>query len=166
MKKPDELVVEIERSVFGKAIVISLIAHLVLMGATSLSLFRDWTYTTSYEDKDDDGNTITRVIHPYLLKSPSYINAQKSKARHDEEELARKKAAAEKAAAAEAARAAAATNKTAQASAPVATNAAAQASASAQETIATQEEKRKTPPEVQPLPPKKDFQYGEDLSLD
>lgn len=163
MKKPDELVVEIERSIFGKALVISLIAHLVLLGATSLSLFHDWMYTTTYEDKDLDGNPVTREVRPYFLKSPSYINAQKTKLRHDEEELARKKAAAEKAAAAEAARAAAATNQTTQASAPASTNA---APAAAKETVATQEEKQKTPPEVQPLPPKKDFTFGEDLTLD
>lgn len=146
MKKPDELVVEIERSIFGKALLISVIAHIVLMGATSVDLFRDWGR--------------------YGVHSPSYINAQKSRERKDAEDLARKQAALDKAKkeAEEAAakQAAAATNKTAQAGAAT-TN---KTATSGKQTVAAEEAGKKTPPEVEPLPPKKEFQYGDDLSLD
>ena len=42
MKKPDMLLTEIERSIFAKALVISIIAHIVLLASTSTSLFADW----------------------------------------------------------------------------------------------------------------------------
>lgn len=141
MKKPDELVVEIERSILGKAILFSVIAHVVLMGVTSIQLFADWG--------------------TYGFHSPSYINAEKARIRRAEEDAQRKAAAAEKAKqeaeAAEAKKKAAATNQTAQAGAPAAKE---------KGTVAAAEVQQKTPPEVQPLPPKKEFQYGEDLSLD
>lgn len=137
MKKPDMLLTEIERSIFVKALVISIIAHIVLLGGTSFSLFADWG--------------------KYGVHSPSYINAQKTK-ENKEAEAARRKAAAEAKAAEEAAKAAAAaSNKTAKASAP-AKNGATPATVGVEE--------KKTPPEVEPLPPKKEFQLGDDLSLD
>ena len=126
---------------FGAAIFVSLALHAVLLGATSLSLFRDWT--------------------EYGVHSPSWINAEKTKARKAADE-ARRKEEAEKKAAAEEAKAAemraGATNSAQKASAP----------APAKETPATEktEPEAKTPPEVQPLPPKKSFEYGDDLSLD
>lgn len=143
MKKPDELVAEIDRSILAKALVASIAAHAILMGATSIGLFQDWAH--------------------YGVHSPSYINAQKTRERRDAEELQRQQAALEKAkkeaAEAEARKQAAATNKTAQASAP----------AKAADTVAAEEAKeaeKKTPPEVQPLPPKTEFKYGDDLTLD
>ena len=144
MKKPDELIAKIDRSVFAKALVASILAHAALMGATSVSLFQDWM--------------------KYGFHSPSYINAEKTRERRDAEELQRKQAALDKARAeaaeAEAKKAAAATNQTAQA----------QAATPAQTTVAAQEtadeSAKKTPPEVEPLPPKKEFQYGDDLTLD
>jgi len=146
MKKPDELIVEIDKSIFAKALVISVIAHVVLMGLTSIELFRDWGR--------------------YGVHSPSYINAQKARERKDAEEIARKQAQLEKAqkeaAEAEAKAAAAATNKTVKASSP--TNGTGKVSAAAK--VVAEENGKKTPPEVQPLPPKKEFQYGDDLSLD
>ena len=36
----------------------------------------------------------------------------------------------------------------------------------AEEAAAAKASEEKTPPEVQPLPPKKEFQYGDDLTLD
>ena len=40
MRKPEELVARIDRSIFAKALVISIVAHAALMGATSVSLGR------------------------------------------------------------------------------------------------------------------------------
>ena len=144
MKKPDELISQIDRSVFAKALVASILAHAALMGATSISLFQDWA--------------------KYGFHSPSYINAEKARERRDAEELQRKQAtldkAREEAAEADAKKAAAATNQAAQA----------QTATPAQPTVAVQEttgeSAKKTPPEVEPLPPKKEFQYGDDLTLD
>jgi len=133
MKKPEELVAEIERSILGKALLVSILAHAVLLVGTSSQLFADWT--------------------KYGVHSPSYINGVKTQERKDAE-TAERKAAAEKKTKEEAAKAAAGgTNKTAQVTAQV-------------KTVAASEVEQKTPPEVKPLPPKKDFEYGEDLSLD
>lgn len=143
MKKPEELVKEIERSIFGKALVISLFAHAVLIGATSISLFKDWV--------------------EYGVHSPSYINQVKS-AQNKAAEEARRKAEVEAKAAQEAAKAEqmkviAASNKTSKASVPASTPA-----TQGNLTNAAQANSL-VPPEVKPLPPKKDFEYGEDLSL-
>ena len=139
MKKPDMLLTDIERSIFAKALVISIIAHVALLGGTSFSLFADWG--------------------KYGVHTPSYINAQKSK-ENKEAEAERRKAAAEEKAAEEAKKAEA--EKTA---APAATNAANAATPATAATPAA-EDGKVTPPEVEPLPPKKEFQLGDDLSLD
>lgn len=145
MKKPDMLLTDIERSIFAKALVISIIAHAALLGGTSFSLFADWG--------------------KYGVHSPSYINAQKSK-ENKEAEAERRKAAAEEKAAEEAKKAeaekAAAPAKDAKAAA---TNAAPSATPATAATPAA-EDGKVTPPEVEPLPPKKEFQLGDDLSLD
>ena len=148
MKKPDMLLTDIERSIFAKALVISIIAHAALLGGTSFSLFADWG--------------------KYGVHSPSYINAQTSK-ENKEAEAERRKAAAEEKAAEEAKKAeaekAAAPAKDAKAAAPAATNAANAATPATAATPAA-EDGKVTPPEVEPLPPKKEFQLGDDLSLD
>ena len=77
MKKPDELIANIDRSIFAKALVMSVIAHAALMGATSVSLFQDWMR--------------------YGFHSPSYINAEKTRERREAEETRRREATAEKA---------------------------------------------------------------------
>lgn len=136
MKKPDMLLTDIERSIFAKALVISIIAHAALLGGTSFSLFADWG--------------------KYGVHSPSYINAQKSK-ENKEAEAERRKAAAEEKAAEEAKKA-----EAEKAAAPAATNAATPATAA----TPAAEDGKVTPPEVEPLPPKKEFQLGDDLSLD
>lgn len=145
MKKPDMLLTDIERSIFAKALVISIIAHAALLGGTSFSLFADWG--------------------KYGVHSPSYINAQKSK-ENKEAEAERRKAAAEEKAAEEAKKAeaekTAAPAKDAKAAAPAAANAATPATAA----TPAAEDGKVTPPEVEPLPPKKEFQLGDDLSLD
>ncbi len=136
MKKPEELLTEVNKSVFGRALVISVAAHVVLLGATSVSLFRDWA--------------------TYGVHSPSYINAEKTRERNEAEE-ARRREEAEKKAAAEAAKAA--SEKSA-----AATNAPAKAEKAVEP--ASGGTKEKAPPEIKPLPPKDSFEYGEDLSLD
>lgn len=139
MKKPDMLLTDIERSIFAKALVISIIAHAALLGGTSFSLFADWG--------------------KYGVHSPSYINAQKSK-ENKEAEAERRKAEAEEKAAEEAKKA-----EAEKAAAPAATNAANAATPATAATPAA-EDGKVTPPEVEPLPPKKEFQLGDDLSLD
>ena len=146
MKTPDELVVGIERSIFGRALMISVIVHVVLIGGTSMSLYKDW--------------------QKYGFHAPSYINAVKTQENREAEE-ARRKAAAEEKAAKEAAKAEemkafAATNGVKKAGA----KSAAAGAKAATPAAAVEEAKDKTPPELEPLPPKKDFEYGEDLSLD
>lgn len=140
MKKPDTLLTEIERSIFVKALVISIIAHVVLLAATSTSLFADWT--------------------KYGVHSPSYINAVKSKENKEAEETRRK-------AELEAKATAAAEEKTKQDEAKVkeAADAGSKEKPAASAKDASAGEKV-TPPEIEPLPPKKEFQLGDDLSLD
>ena len=144
MARPDELLTDIERSVFGRALVVSIILHAVLIGATSISLCRDWA--------------------EYGVHSPSWINAEKTKARKEAEETRRREEAEKKAAAEEAKAAemrAAASNETAKASAK-----AAEPAQAAPAAAKTEAKEVKQPPEIKPLPPKKGFEYGEDLSLD
>ena len=148
MKTPDELVVGIERSIFGRALMISIIVHVVLIGGTSTSLYKDW--------------------QKYGFHAPSYINAVKTQENREAEE-ARRKAAAEEKAAKEAAKAEemkafAATNGVKKAAGAAKSAAAGAKAATPAATV--EEAKDKTPPELEPLPPKKDFEYGEDLSLD
>ena len=149
MKKPDMLLTDIERSIFAKALVISIIAHAALLGGTSFSLFADWG--------------------KYGVHSPSYINAQKSKENKEAEAERRKAAAEEKAAEeakkAEAEKAAAPATDAAKDAKAAATNAAPSATPATAATPAA-EDGKVTPPEVEPLPPKKEFQLGDDLSLD
>lgn len=133
MKKPDELIANIDRSIFAKALVMSVIAHAALMGATSVSLFQDWMR--------------------YGFHSPSYINAEKTRERREAEETRRREATAEKA-----------KNESAEAKGEAAE--AKEQTVAAEESAAAQEKDKKTPPEVEPLPPKKEFQYGDDLTLD
>lgn len=150
MARPDELLTDIERSVFGRALIVSIILHAVLIGATSISLFKDWT--------------------EYGVHSPSWINAEKTKARKEAEETRRREEAEKKAAAEEAKAAemrASASNETAKASAKAAEPAQAASAGEGKSDAAKDEAKdTKTPPEIKPLPPKKGFEYGEDLSLD
>ncbi|MBO5775039.1 MAG: hypothetical protein J6R63_03360 [Kiritimatiellae bacterium] len=137
MKKPDTLLTEIERSIFVKALVISTIAHVVLLAVTSFSLFADWG--------------------KYGFHAPSYINAQKSK-ENKEAEAARRKAEVEAKAEAAAKEKEAASDPKAEKTAPAAEG---QAQAAASE-----KDEKVTPPEIEPLPPKKEFQLGDDLTLD
>ena len=119
---PDRLLVNIGKSIMFKAMVISIIAHVVFTGITSIGLFKDWC--------------------TYGVKSPSAINAIRTQERKDAEAKQRKAEAEAKAKEAEAKR------------------------EEEKKAAATNQGDAKTPPEVQPLPPKKEFQLGDDLSLD
>lgn len=152
----DKLLVEIGKSIMPKAIVISIVAHVVLTILTSFSLFADWA-------SDPD----------YRFRAPATINQKKAQKAREAEELKRKQDAEEKAkkAAAEAA-AAAKTNKVEKAAANVkdagktVESSAAKAADAKAPAQAKAEDGKVTPPEVQPLPPKASFEYGDDLSLD
>jgi len=137
MTRPEDLLADINRSVFGRALAMSVVAHVALLGATSVSLFRDWA--------------------EYGVHSPSYINAERTKARREAEETRRREEA-EKKAALEA-------SKASEAKAAAATNATEKAEGRP-EAPAVEGQAEKAPPEIKPLPPKASFEYGEDLSLD
>lgn len=165
VKKPDELLAGIGKSILPKAVAYSIIGHLVLMLLTSFGLFVDWAYTETYEDPVEGGGTVTRTVRPYLFKAPTTINAGKKKRAQEEEERQRK-AAAEAKAAERAKAAAEASAKAAEEAKKNPPKAAATNVAEAVERPAAEEQKEVTPPEVQPLPPKKGFEYGDDLTLD
>ena len=171
-KKPDELLAGIGKSIMPKAIAYSTVGHVALMVLTSFGLFADWAYTETYEDPVDGGGTVTRTVRPYLFKAPTTINAGKKKRAQEEEERQRKAAAEAKAAerakaaAEEAAKAAEAAKKNPQKAASTNATAAAAQQAAAGQQPAAGDGKTVTPPEVQPLPPKKGFEYGDDLTLD
>ena len=136
-KRPDDLLVEIGRSIMNKALVWSIIGHFVFTVLTSIPLFVDWTH--------------------YGIKSPSAINAIRTEENRKLEEENRKKKAMEKAEEAKAAAEAAKTNSISK-TVGATTNAA--------EKVQKPDDGKITPPEVQALPPKKEFEYGDDLSLD
>ena len=143
--RPDDLLVGIGKSVMGKALLYSIIGHFVLTAATSVSLFKDWTV--------------------YGIKSPSAINAIRAEENRVKQEEERRKKAEEKAAAqakAEAEKKAKEAEDAKKKGAAAATNATAAASGDAK----VGADGKIVPPEVQPLPPKKEFEYGDDLSLD
>ena len=157
VKHPDDLLEGIGRSIMTKALVYSIVGHVVVTAATSIPLFKDWTV--------------------YGIKAPTTINAIRTEEnRKREEEERRQKAAAKaeaeaKAQAEAAAKAAEESKGKAKPAAAKASGAATAAAAPAaggqgEAAAAAGESGEKKPPEVQPLPPKRDFEYGEDLSLD
>lgn len=153
VKHPDDLIENLGRSIMLKAVVYSIIGHVVFTAATSIPLFKDWTV--------------------YGIKAPTTINAIRTEEnRKKEEEERRAKAAAKaeaeaKAQAEAAAKAAEEAKKGGKRKAPAASAPApATGAAAAVAPAAEGEDGAKKPPEVQPLPPKKDFEYGDDLSLD
>ena len=137
IKRPDDLLVEIGRSIMNKALVWSIIGHFVFTVLTSIPPFVDWTH--------------------YGVKSPSAINAIRTEENRKAEEEARKKKAMEKAEQAKAAAEAAKTNTITKASG-TATN--------ATDKVQKADDGKITPPEVEARPPKKEVEDGDDLSLD
>ena len=157
VKHPDDLLENLGRSIMFKAMVWSIIGHVVFTAATSVPLFKDWTV--------------------YGIKAPTTINAIRTEENRKKEEEERRAKAAAKAEAEAKAQAEAAAKaaeeakkggkKKASAAAAPATGDGAQAGAEGAAAQAAEGEGgAKKPPEVQPLPPKKDFEYGDDLSLD
>ena len=142
-REPDDLLAEVRRSILGLALLISAAIHLVLIGGTSFGLYRDWgKYGLSSPEMG--------------FHTPSKMNLIKNRLQREADEAARK-AAAEKRAA-EAAAAAATNAPAATASAPSSGAASATNTSASAGTV--------KPPEVQPLPPKSNFSFGEDLKLD
>ena len=146
---PDDLLVNIGKSIMFKAMLWSIIGHIVFTGVTSISLWTDWA--TDWER--------------FGLKAPGTINAIKGEDRKIAEEKKRKEEAAAKAEA-EAKAAAEKAEKEAKAKAPAGAAPAASAAGTTNAPAAAAENGEKKPPEVQPLPPKKNFELGDDLSLD
>ena len=144
---PDDLLTNIGKSIMFKAMLLSIIGHIVFTGVTSISLWTDWA--TDWER--------------FGLKAPGTINAIKGEDRKIAEEKKRKEEAAAKAEA-EAKAAAEKANKEAEARDKA--RAAAPAVGTTNAPAAAAEGGEKKPPEVQPLPPKKNFELGDDLSLD
>lgn len=134
-REPDELLVEVRRSILGFALIVSTVIHVVLIGGSSFSLYRDWG--------------------KYGFHTPSTINLLKNQELREADDAARKAAAEAKATAAAAF---AATN------APAA--AVASSAPAGDKGGTTTNTGAIKPPEVQPLPPKNDFTFGEDLKLD
>jgi len=143
--RPDDLLVGIGKSIMGKALVYSIIGHFVFTALTSISLFKDWTV--------------------YGVKSPSAINAIRTEENRKLEEENRRKKAAEKAAA-EAKAEAEAKAKAAEDAKKAPKSAAGATGSSTNGEAKVDANGKVVPPEVQPLPPKKEFEYGDDLSLD
>ena len=138
-RDPDELLVEVRRSIMGFDVVVSTAIHLVVIGFTSFGLYRDWGEYGMFSDEMG-------------FHTPSKMNLIKSRMQREADEAARKQAAEERAAAA----AAAATNAPAAKTAPA--GAAATPNAPAPKTTVK-------PPEVEPLPPATGFSL-DGLSLD
>ena len=137
--EPDSLLENIGRSVMFKALVWSVIGHLIFTGLTSISLWKDWA---------SDWNR-------FGLRAPGTINAIKGEDRKAAEEAKRKAEAAAKA----------------EAEAKAAEEAKAKDEAKAKgqgegRAVTGEGGDKKKPPEVQPLPPKKEFELGDDLQLD
>lgn len=143
MKKADFLLDGLEKtSDMKRALFLSLVAHLVLAVATSVPLFVDWCR--------------------WGLHTPSTINRLKIEDRNAREAAERKAALEAKVAEANGA---GASRPAAGAQQPAAGKADAAGKTDAAPT-AKEGQPQKTPPEVQPLPPKSEFELGDDLLLD
>lgn len=137
-REPDELLAGVRRSILGLALVLSAVIHAVVIGGTSFALYRDWA---QYGLSSDE----------FGFHTPSDINLLKAREQRAADDAARRAASEQRAAAAAAAAAQAASN---------APPAAAAAPAGAADPAAPVK-----PPEVEPLPPKTDFTFGDDLEL-
>ena len=142
-REPDELLVGVRRSILGLALVLSTVIHVVVIGGSSFSLYRDWA---KYGLTSDELG----------FHTPSDINQIKNREQREADDAARK-AAIEKRASEAAARAAQAASNAAPATATAPAAAGDGSAASGTPTV--------KPPEVEPLAPKTEFTYGEDLQL-
>lgn len=126
-KNPDDLLVDINKSIMPKGIAIALALTAIVVFGTSFGLYRDWA--------------------KYGLKTPSEIKAEK-KAEQVEAEKARREAEIKRKA--EEAAAVSSNAAPAQVSAPAK---AAQAAGAAPAGSASEAAAAKKPPEIEPLPP-------------
>ena len=136
-REPDDLLIEVRRSILGLALALSALIHVVLIGGTSFSLYRDWA---KYGLSSDE-----RGFH-----TPSDINLIKAQEQRAADDAARK---------------AASERKATEAAAFAATNAPAATATVAAPGGTTTNAGAIKPPEVQPLPPKSEFTFGDDLVL-
>jgi sRNA-binding carbon storage regulator CsrA len=136
-KDPDLLLEPLGRSIMVKALIISAVAHVVIIFGTSFGLYADWA--------------------AFGVQSPSSIKMKKKELQEQVEEEARRKAAEERAAQVqEAAVAAEGDGSAAGTNAP---------SGAAPAPAPKAEEKAPVAPEIEPLPPKSGFSLGEDFSI-
>lgn len=136
-KDPDLLLEPLGRSIMVKALIISAVAHVVIIFGTSFGLYADWA--------------------AFGVQSPSSIKMKKKELQEQVEEEARRKAAEARAAQAqEAAVAAEGDGSAAGTNAP---------GGAAPATAPKAEEKAPVAPELEPLPPKSGFSLGEDFSI-
>jgi len=136
-KDPDLLLEPLGRSIMVKALIISAVAHVVIIFGTSFGLYADWA--------------------EYGVHSPATIKLLQKAQEEKVEEEARRKAAEERAAQAqEAAVAAEGDGSAAGTNAP---------GGAAPAPAPKAEEKAPVAPEIEPLPPKSGFSLGEDFSI-
>ena len=142
-KDPDLLLEPLGRSIMVKALIISAVAHVVIIFGTSFGLYADWA--------------------EFGVQSPSSIKMKKKELQEQVEEEARRKAAEERAAQVqEAAVAAEGDGAAAGTNAPAG---AAPAAAGGEKPAPKAEETAPAAPELEPLPPKSGFSLGEDFSI-
>ena len=134
-REPDELLAGVRRSILGLALALSAVIHAVVIGGTSFALYRDWA---QYGLSSDELG----------FHTPSDINLLKAREQRAADDAARQAASEQRAAAAAAAAAQAASNAP-----PAAATAPGDPAAPVK------------PPEVEPLPPKTGFTFGDDLEL-
>lgn len=145
---PDQLLTRTSVSYLAPAIMISIIAHIVVIGLTSFGLYRDWgEFGISCDE--------------HSFHTPSIINAHRTQAQKAAEEAARKEKLekeADERAKKDAAAAEAAENKKANSAA----DAPAAAPAAGDKKPAAQEQQVK-PPEVEPMAPAKVGEFDLDI---
>lgn len=129
---PDKLLENVGKSVLGRAVVVAVAVHVLVIGLTSFGLYRDWSV--------------------YGLHTPSQINSIKQQRQREADEARRQEEILKRERAVAAAAAAAASNAVpSKASAPG-------AGKPVPDVSATQTAK---PPEIKPLPPATDVSLDE-----
>lgn len=134
-KDPDLLLEPLGRSIMVKALIISAVAHVVIIFGTPFGLYADWA--------------------AFGVQSPSSIKMKKKELQEQVEEEARRKAAEARAAQVQEAAVAAEGG-----GAPSGTHAPGGVAPAPKA-----EEPAAVPPELEPLPPKSGFTLGEDFSI-
>ena len=141
-RDPDLLLEDFGRSIMVKALIISAVAHVVIIFGTSFGLYADWA--------------------EFGVHSPATIKMKRKELQEQVEEEARRKSAEERAAQAQEAAVAADGASATSTNAPGGT---APAPAGDAKPAPKAEEKAPVAPELEPLPPKSGFSLGEDFSI-